>query len=212
MPSLSSYDKGKRSFEGRTYKADIEASHEAMRRLFAPIDALNLRFKKLKKPLYKPRQILCLGNHEDRISRAIEDDARLYGTIQLDDLKYKEFGWEVYPFLAVVNVEGIAMSHYFTSGVMGRPVNSARSLIKNRHMSAVMGHVQTTDVYMGDTRADGKPITGIFCGVAYLHDEKYLNPQGNACRRHILLLSNVEDGVFDHAFISLDALKRQYGT
>ena len=37
MPSLSEYDKGKKSFEGRTYKADIEASHEAMECLMTPI-------------------------------------------------------------------------------------------------------------------------------------------------------------------------------
>jgi len=30
MPSLSSYDVGKKSFEGRTYKADVKAVHKGM--------------------------------------------------------------------------------------------------------------------------------------------------------------------------------------
>ena len=30
MPSLSSYDVGKKSFEGRTYQADVEASRNGM--------------------------------------------------------------------------------------------------------------------------------------------------------------------------------------
>ena len=33
MPSLSSYDIGKKSFEGRTYKADIKAVHKGMEAL-----------------------------------------------------------------------------------------------------------------------------------------------------------------------------------
>lgn len=212
MPSLSSYDKGKRSFEGRTYQSDIQSARDAMHKLLGPIQALNLRLKKLKKPTYNPRMVLTLGNHEDRISRAVEDDARLFGTISLEDLQYEQFGWEVYPFLEVVNLYGVAFSHYFTSGVMGKPVNSARSLVKTRHMSAVMGHVQTTDIYMGDTRADGKSITGLFVGVCYLHDEKYLGAQGNHCRRQIVMLHDVEDGQFDPAFISLSYLKRKYGS
>src|SRR5690606_20662253 len=37
MCSLSSYDRGKKAFEGRRYKKDIEASHEAMMKLMTPI-------------------------------------------------------------------------------------------------------------------------------------------------------------------------------
>ena len=37
MPSLSSYDKGTKSFEGRRYKKDIEVTREAMQRLLAPM-------------------------------------------------------------------------------------------------------------------------------------------------------------------------------
>ena len=61
MPSLSSYDVGKRSFEGRRYKRDIEAAKQAMGLLMEPIQAARG---------YKPRLELFLGNHEDRITRA----------------------------------------------------------------------------------------------------------------------------------------------
>lgn len=211
MPSLSSYDKGKKSFEGRRYKADIESVHEGMDRLLAPIHALNKELAKSRKPLYKPKMIMTLGNHEDRISRAVEEDPKLDGTISLDDLGYKERGWEVHPFLKPVMEGGICYAHYFTSGVMGRPVTSARALVKSRHCSAVMGHVQTTDVYMGDSRADGKHITGLFCGTCYLHDEPYLGEQGQSQRRQIVMLHEVEDGEFDLLFVSLSFLRRKYG-
>lgn len=202
MPSLSSYDRGKRSHALMTYAEDIGAARAAMKRLLAPMKATKG---------YKPRLVMTLGNHEDRITRAIEEDGRLYGTIALEDLQYKEAGWEVYPFLDVVVIDGIAYSHYFTSGVMGRPVSSARALVRSRHMSATMGHVQKTDLDMGDVRADGRPIIGLFCGTCYLHDEPYLGPQGNAMRRQIVMKHEVEDGRYDPMFVSLDFLRRRYG-
>ncbi len=210
MHSLSSYDRGKKSFEGRRYKDDIASVHKAMERLLAPLKAYNAKQREKKKGPYNPRLILTLGNHEDRITRAVEDDPKLEGVISLDDLKYKEFGWEVYPFLQPVNVDGVLYAHYFTSGVMGRPVTSARALVKAKHTSAVMGHVQTTDVYMGDSRPDGSSIVGLFAGTCYLHDEAYLGFQGNACRRLIWMLHEVEDGSFDPAPISLKFLKGRY--
>lgn len=212
MPSLSSYDKGKKSFEGRRYKADIEAAIRGMELFTAPLREYNAHKARLKEKQYKPRLILCLGNHEERILRAIEDDAKLEGVIGIEDLKYESFGFEVYPFLEVVMVDGIAYSHYFTSGVMGRPVTSARALVKAKHCSAVMGHVQACDVFLNETRADGTPIIGIFAGTFYQHQESYLGPQGNFCRRQLVVLNEVDGrGGCDPMFVSMDYLRRKYG-
>lgn len=211
MHSLSSYDRGKKSFEGRRYKDDISAVHRAMDKLLAPIKAHNVKQREKKKAPYAPRMILTLGNHEDRISRAVEDDPKLEGVISLEDLQYKERGWEVYPFLQPVEVDGVLYCHYFTSGVMGRSVTSARALVKAKHTSAVMGHVQTTDIYMGDIRPDGTPIIGLFSGTCYLHDEAYLGFQGNTSRRQIWMLHDVEDGAFDLMQVGLKYLKGRFG-
>jgi hypothetical protein len=137
MPSLSSYDVGKKSFEGRRYRSDIEVTHKAMDMLLAPIKEQNERARRNKERQYKPRMVLTLGNHEQRISRAVEGDPKLDGTLSLDDLGYKERGWEVIPFLEPVIIDDIVYSHYFTSGVMGRPVTSARALLVKKHMSAL---------------------------------------------------------------------------
>ena len=142
MPSLSSYDIGKKSFEGRTYKADVQATRHAMETLMKPIRDEQLRLIKNKDRRWKPRMVLTLGNHEHRIDRAVEYDRKLEGLISTDDLKYKEFGWEVHPFLEVVTIDGIAYSHYFTSGVLGRPVTSAQMLLTKKHMSCFAGHQQ----------------------------------------------------------------------
>src|SRR3990167_6344750 len=99
MPSLSSYDIGKKSFEGRRYTLDISAAKEAMEILLKPLNDYNEKAQKNHEKQYHPRKILTLGNHEDRITRAIDSDPKLDGTLSLQDLGYEEFGWEVYPFL-----------------------------------------------------------------------------------------------------------------
>jgi hypothetical protein len=86
MPSLSSYDVGKKSFEGRRYRADIEATRLAMEALVQPIVEYNERAKKQHRERYSPRMVLTLGNHEDRITRVVESDPKLDGTISLADL------------------------------------------------------------------------------------------------------------------------------
>jgi hypothetical protein len=210
MPSLSSYDVGKKSFEGRTYKADVESTKEAMNLLMKPIKDEQERLIRNKDKRWNPRLILTLGNHEDRINRAINLDRKLDGLVSVGDLGYEELGWEVHPYLEVVVVDGVAYSHYFTTGVMGRPVTSAAALLTKKHMSAVMGHVQHRQIAYAQ-RADGRQMTGLFVGSCYLHDEDYLGLQGNDYWRGIWMLHEVNQGSFDEMPISLNYLRRKYG-
>lgn len=209
MASLSSYDKGLKSFEGRRYKKDVEHTKEAMEVLLAPIKRDNYFRKRYKKLEYHPRMIMLLGNHEARINRVIEEDPRLDGTISTEDLGYREAGWEVYPFLQQVVVNGVAFAHYFCSGVMGRPVTSARMLLTKKHMSCIAGHQQGRDIAYAQ-RADGKDMTALITGSCYLHNETYLNPQTNTHWRGFYMLHNVDDGAFDEMAISLGYLERKY--
>ena len=209
MPSLSSYDVGKKSFEGRRYRKDIEAAHTAMKALLSPLWEYNAKAKKNKEKLYKPRMVLTLGNHEERINRAVNNDPKLDGVLSIDDLRYKEFGWEVHPFLDVVIIDGVAYSHYFVSGLLGRPVTSASACIAKKHMSCVQGHQQGLQIHTAH-RADGSPITAVIAGSFYEHHEDYLGPQGNKHWRGFLVLHEVKDGAFDLMPVSLDFLNKRY--
>lgn len=209
MASLSTYDYGKRSFEGRRYSLDIQAAREAMQVLLEPIKLFNERAKKNKEKQYKPRMVMCLGNHEHRINRAVENDAKLDGVLSVDDLQYKESGWEVYPFLDVVIVDGVAYSHYFTSGLLGRPVTTAQACLSKKHQSCIQGHQQGLQIATG-YRADGSAITCVIAGSCYEHDEDYLGPQGNNHWRGCLMLHEVNNGQFDLMNISLKWLKNKY--
>jgi hypothetical protein len=206
---LSSYDKGRKGFEGRRYNNDITAAHKAMECFLEPIHKYNFVQKKYRKPQYNPRMVMCLGNHEDRINRAIEEDPKLEGTFSTDNLKYKEYGWEVHKFLKPVIINGVAFCHFFPSGVMGRPITSARALLLKKHISCVAGHQQGRDIAYGH-RADGIDMTAIIAGSCYLHDEEYLNPQTNNHWRGMYMLHNVVNGAFDEMAVSLDFLRLKY--
>jgi Calcineurin-like phosphoesterase len=209
MPSLSSYDRGTKNFEGRRYKADVESVHVAMEALMEPIRENDLASKRNHKARYNPRMVLTLGNHEDRITRAVNSDPKLDGTIGITDLRYESFGWEVHPYLSPVVIDGIAYCHFFTSGIMGRPVASSRHLVQKKHMSCTMGHVQNWEIHR-EVRADGKPVLGLFSGSCYEHDEDYLGPQGNTYDRGIWLKNEVQDGHYHPLYVSLKYLKSKY--
>jgi hypothetical protein len=209
MPSLSSYDIGKKSFEGRRYTLDVKASIEAMTTLLAPIKSFNERAKRNKEKLYKPRMVLTLGNHENRINRAVNDDAKLDGVLSVDDLQYAEFGWEVVPFLDVCIIDGIAYSHYFVTGVAGRPSSTASAQLRKTNMSSIAGHQQGMQIATG-SRADGARLTAIIAGSCYEHSEDYLGPQGNDHWRGALMLHEVNNGEFDLMPISLKYFLDKY--
>jgi hypothetical protein len=209
MPSLSSYDVGKKSFEGRRYMDDINAAKEAMQAFLAPIREEQARLIRNKEKRWNPRLVLTLGNHEARITRAVNEDRKLEGLIKIEDLGYEEAGWEVYPFLEPVAIDGVVFCHYFTSGVMGRPVTSASALISKKHQSCIAGHQQGRQVAYG-SKADGSTITSMIIGSFYSHDEDYLGHQGNKHYRGAVMLHEVKDGSFDEMFLSLDYLKGKY--
>lgn len=210
MPSLSSYDVGKRSFEGRRYKADIEASHEAMKALLTPLWEYNNRAKRFKEKQYKPELILTLGNHENRINRATNDSPQLEGVLSVDDLGYADYGWTVHQFLDVVMVDGIAYSHYFTTGLMGRPVTTAAACLAKKHQSCIQGHQQGLQIATSH-RADGTRLTSVIAGSCYEHNEDYMSSQGNNHWRGFLMLHDVQpSGEFDLMPVSLSFINKKY--
>lgn len=203
-PSLSSYDKGRKSFEGRRYRLDVEATIDAQEKMFKWINRMERR----------PRMVHCLGNHDEgRIKRVTQSSPEFDGLISIDDFKYREFGWEVYPFLDRVVVDGIAYSHYFTSGIMGRPIggeNAAATLIKKQYMSCTAGHSHFRD-FAERTRADGKKMMGLVTGCFFEHSETYAGVGGNSLWwRGIVVKDYVRDGEYEPRWIPIEAMKEKY--
>lgn len=210
MPSLSSYDKGKLSFEGRRLKADIEAGKEGLRLLLEPTKQLQQRQKSAKKKVYTPRLVFCVGNHEDRFDRLARDNPELQGFVGVETLGLEDMGWEVYPFLKPCVIEDIHFVHYLANPFTGKPYGgSALSQLKNVGASFVVGHKQVLDVAMLPT-LDGKMRIGLINGSCYDFDESYKGYQNNNHFRGLTILHEVKDGFGLPMFVSLDFLKKRY--
>ena len=203
MHSLSSYDKGKRSYEGRRYVRDVDSANASLDVFEKTIEDYN---RTHPEDGYNPDKHLTFGNHEHRIIRATDLDPALHGKLTLDDLDFERRGWNTHQFLEVITIDGVQYSHYFISGAMGRPVSSAAALLKARGGSATMGHVQRMDIaYHPQTQR-----IGMFCGTCYQHREEYLGPQGNDAPRGIVMKHEVEDGRYDPMVVSLNFLRKRY--
>lgn len=209
MPSLCTYDKGTKGYEGRRYKKDLEAVIDAQEKFFKPI-------KEAKKKL--PRFVMLIGNHEHRIDRAISHDAaQLDGIISLDDLQYRDYGWEVVDYEGstpgVIDVDGVSYSHYFTSGVMNRSISGtypAAALINKQYTSCTMGHSHVFD-HTIRTDANGRHIHGLVCGVGTDEPMSYAGAANKLWWRGVVIKHDVTDGQYDLETVSMSRLKDIYG-
>jgi hypothetical protein len=208
MPSLSGYEKGKKSFHGRTYKADIEAHLDFNERLW------HYCFKSKKK---RPYRVILEGNHEHRISRAIEIQPELEGTVGLSDLQIPRWYQTFVPYEGgtpgVALVDGIHYAHYFISGVMGRPISGehpAFSLLSKQYSSCTAGHLHLLD-HTVRTDAKGRQLHGLLAGVYQDYESDWAGEANKLWWRGVVLKRNVDgQGNYDPSFISLDWLKRNY--
>jgi hypothetical protein len=197
MPSLSSYDKGKKKMEGMRVSDDIEAGNQGWRHLTEGLTLDGYYYLR--------------GNHEERIQRAIEADAQLDGVLGYDTLAVdQDRRFQVYEFTEVLHLDGVAYSHYFYNPNTGRPYAGANveARIRTIGRSFTMGHQQ--GLLVGMRNVLGRMQRGLVAGSCYLHDEQYLGPQGNVQWRGILVCHQVEDGDYGLMEVSLDYLCRRY--
>lgn len=213
MASLSLYeDRSSAYFHDKSYADDIAAGHEAMQNMIVPLREYQLRRAINKKKQYNPRLVFCLGNHEQRIARAVHKDPRLQGTIGYKDLRLDQYGWEVHDFLDIVEIDGILYSHYFANPLSLKK-NPLSGNIENRlqkvGQSFSQGHQQ---VYQHGMIHDalGRPKLGLVWGTCYEHNEDYLGPQGNARFDGVMVKNEVNKGFYCGMPLSLDYLKRKY--
>ena len=200
FPSLSYYDRGKKCFEGRRFKTDIDAGNEGMNLL--------TREYRGKKRTYTPEEHFFMGNHENRVDRVIEESPWLEDIVSLKlcDLR----GWQVHKFLEPADIQGVLFCHYFYNPRNGKPwTGMAETVLKNVGRSFVQGHRQGLSAALHQLPTGGRR-RGVVAGSFYIHNESYLGEQGDHWRG-ILELNEVLDGDFDLAEVSLDYLRRKYG-
>lgn len=207
MPSLCSYDKGKKSFQGRTYKADIDAHNDFQDRVWHKV-------KKRKKKL--PRRVTLHGNHEQRIHRAIELQPELEGVIGFDDLNLSDWYDDIVPYEGgtpgVIEIDGVHYAHYFISGVMGRPiggVHPAASLLAKQHGSCTAGHLHLLD-YSVNTTVNGQKMAALVAGCFQDYFAPFAGVANKLWWSGVIVKRGVEDGFYSLETISIERLKEEY--
>lgn len=217
MPSLSSYDVGKKSYEGRRYKQDVEAARGAREEFNRGLALVNSALARRHRARFRPAKIALGGNHDEgRITKVIDADPKLEGLIGTSDLGYREYGWEYSPYLEPIDIQGFTFSHYFASGVMGRPIGGempALSLVRKHLTSCVAAHSHLFDV-AHRTRPNGQRVWGVVAG-CYLDPsqwEDYAGPANKLWWRGLIILKGAENGDFDSIeTVTVEELKNAYG-
>lgn len=208
MPSLSSYDKGKRLFTGRSYRNDIESHLDFQERMWGPVKA---RKKKL------PHRVFLEGNHEHRIERALDLSPELVGTIGFNDYDLDHYYNEVVRYEGgtpgIYTIHGISFAHFFITGVSGKSISGetpARMLYGKTSTSSIQGHVHTLD-YHSRKSLTGKVRHTLVGGCYHSHKPAWAGNITNLWREGLSILHNVEDGDFDWQWVSMKSLEKAYG-
>lgn len=208
MPSLCSYDRNTRAFHGRTYKADIDAGLEAIDRIWGQVKAQK---KKM------PRRVYLIGNHEQRIERALDLSPELQGTITLDDLDLDNYYTDVVPYAGstpgVIEIDQIYYAHYFVSGIKGLPISGehpAHTLLIKQNASCTVGHSHIFD-FSRKTGIDGRIRQGLVNGWCGNHRPAFAGNAANLWWSGVAIKRNVHQGNYDLEMVSMDALRKEYG-
>jgi hypothetical protein len=202
LPSLSSYEgKGSKWFEGKRLKEDIAAGNAALDLLMEGMGSFRPK-----------RMVLLRGNHEDRLTRAInESPALLEGLVGFEDFNDVGHGWEVVPYQQPIEIDSLTYCHLFYNPNNGRPYSgNVDTMLRNIGQSFVMGHQQGLRIGRREL-ATGHTQRGLVAGSFYQHDEAYRGPQAAFEWRGLLVLHEVGGGTYDLMEVSMDYLRGRYG-
>ena len=209
MHSLNTFDKGKGSFHGASYEADIKCT----------VESFDRTFHKTSKNM---RKVFCVGNHEFRITRVLEQSPELAGEthgVSMKHLQLEKYFNDVVDYegaaAGTIAIDGINYAHFHTSGAMGRPIsgdNHARSLLLKGHMSATCGHSHFLD---HSTHVDGAGrrlhglVAGSFKGPK---NDAYAGTSARNYWRGVCVKRMVNNGDYDLQMVSLAQLEELYKT
>ena len=211
LDSLSSHSlPGSLEKEGSRISEDIAAGMEGLRRLMAPVQAEIARCKRRHLKRWEPRLVWTCGNHEHRLTRALQTDPRWIGVLTEQALNVESFGFERHPFLKPVEIEGVHYSHFWQSEKSDRPIGGSMDNRLNKIcVSFMCGHEQGLLMHRRPLPV-GKTIHGIVAGSCYLKAEGYRGAQRNNEWRGVVVLNDVRNGDFEPMPLTLRYLCREY--
>lgn len=213
MPSLSTWSKkGSLETEGRRIQADRDAGYSAMEMFFGELERLGVSIASFG---------FTMGNHEDRLSRAVQEDPRLLGLIDLETFYgLQDFPIKVAPFMMPQHFDGVTYCHLFdlnaNGDTTGRRAGQPSASVQVRRVrgSSVAGHKQGYSVaHLTHPYAlpwERETFAAIF-GSFYLHLENYRGPTDGYERRGVLVIDDLNGwGMGSPRPVPIDYLEEHY--
>ncbi len=154
-----------------------------------------------------------------RIKKALMEDPRLEGQkygISFGHLQtgywFDEYHEYVNSAPAIATYDGVAYSHYFASGNSGRAISGihhAYSLCQSVNRSATCGHSHFYSYYYKDSVV--RPVIGHVVGCFKGKEESWAGQSNPRWRQGVVIKRNISDGLYDHQWVSMEALRKEYG-
>lgn len=150
--STSRFTKNKGDFSTQN---ELNSVFEVLTKYFyKPLADYNRRKRKLKKKLYRPFIIFCIGNHDKDVADQLEDFYFKHKTVSV-------------PYRQAMCADGVSFSHAFEKGVSGTVHTSCAGILKDLHMSCVCGHQHVREV-AEDRDISGNRLIALRCPCATL--------------------------------------------
>ena len=211
MRSLNSYDtRYPKAIVSQSYEADIESYNDSQERL-----RWKFRHHKKKRPFWVGFE----GNHENRIKKAIANDPRLEGQkygVSFSHLQTEDWFDDYHEYEnsgpALSSYDGVLYSHFISGGNYGTALSGlhhAYSLLSKVGCSVSVGHSHKYSYYyQGSTFPN--PIIGHVVGCFKGKEESWAGQANNEWRHGVVVKRNLENGVYDHEWVSMRTLKELY--
>jgi len=214
LSSLSHWDKNKKlSVEGKRYKEDIRAGKEAIKRLFAPLRALQEQQKADGLQVYTPEVVWIIGNHEDWIRQYTIYNPALAGHLDIvEDLGIGDMGFKIIPFKGTIEKYGIIFSHVPMNGG-SMPVSGKTAIFKAQEQcskSQVFAHTHRWEHMSHKRHGDDDIMQTLSVGYFNNVQEEYCEGAPLGWWSGVTMLSHWKYGRFDASQISLERLMEMY--
>lgn len=95
--------------------------------IFSPVKSIQKSQRAKKKKLYRPKIVMCLGNHDAPVSEALTKMLKGLGATVVQHRDY-------------IVLEDILFSHTIDNGISGQACTTATQILQNTMMRSVSGH------------------------------------------------------------------------
>lgn len=167
-------------------------------------------------PDYKPRQTICLGNHENRLERFENANPESHQTFTLarDEL-FLSFGWKPRPYGELVYLEGVAFTHHPVNGAgraFGGETGPLRAANKTT-VPVVSGHTHRRQLHDSGKigPVDVISMVEIGCALPWGTVESYAKHGITGWWWGVCPMTVQGGAITDVSFVSMLALERDYG-